>query len=113
MGRPKISNVRDMQLKLNLTATEYECLVRRASAVGMRPSHFGRSLLSRNVAHAPPTRGPSNNERLNYLALSRLGNNLNQMIRHMYRTGERAPADLEPLLAEIRQIMDRTVKKWL
>ena len=68
MGRPKVSNLRDMQLKLNLTATEYECVVRRARAVGMRPTHFGRALvLSKDTAPAADPYKPSNVERLSYL----------------------------------------------
>jgi hypothetical protein len=102
-----------MQLKLNLTATEYECVVRRARAVGMRPTHFGRALLSKDTAPPLDPHKPGNVERLSYLALSRLGNNLNQMVRRMHQTGEPAPADLEPLLEDIRQIMDRATKKWL
>ena len=113
-GSAKDSHIRDMQLKLNLTATEYECLVRRANAVGMRPNHYGRALmLDKNAVHRQPERTPSNLEKLNYMALCRLGNNLNQMMRRMHETGEPAPADLEPLLADIREIINRAVKKWL
>jgi len=114
MGRPKISNVRDMQLKLNLTATEYECVVRRARAAAMRPVHYARMLmLDRNVAQAAQPLTPDNIERLDYHALSRVGNNLNQMMRHLHQTGGPAPADLEPLLKDIREILNRGIKKWL
>jgi hypothetical protein len=102
-----------MQLKLNLTATEYECLVRRAKAVGMHPNHFSRTLVLNTNARAPHVPTPSNVERLHYLALSRVGSNLNQMMRHLHRTGEPVPADLEPLLTDIRRIIERGVKKWL
>jgi non-ribosomal peptide synthetase component F len=90
-----------MQLKLNFTATEYQCLVRRANAVCMRPTHFARRAVLQTDAHAPLNQIPSNLERLNYLALSRAGNNLNQMMRHLHRTGEPVPADLMPLLVDI------------
>jgi hypothetical protein len=114
MGRPKVSSLRDMQLKLNLTATEYECVVRRAKAVGMRPNHFGRAMvLNKDIGPAPYPQSPSNAERLTYHALTRVGSNLNQMVRRMHQTGEPAPADLEPLLADIRQIIVRAMKKWL
>ena len=46
-------------------------------------------------------------ERLIYAQLVRLGNNLNQMVRHLHRTGDPLPADLEPLLADIRQLIAR------
>lgn len=114
MGRPKASNLRDMRLKLNLTATEYECIVLRARAAGMRPTHYSRTaVLSTNAAHTINQQALSNAERLNYHALCRLGNNLNQMVRRMHQTGEPAPADLEPLLADIREIINRATKKWL
>jgi len=103
-----------MQLKLNLTATEYECIVRRAKTVGMRPTHYSRAVvLSKNAAHTVDRQAPSNADRLNYHALSRLGNNLNQIMRHLHQTGEPAPADLEPLLANIREIINRAARKWL
>jgi hypothetical protein len=51
MGRPKASNLRDVQLKLNLTAAEYECIVRRADAIGMRPVYFSRALVLVQMSH--------------------------------------------------------------
>src|SRR6266851_8628575 len=60
MGRPRVSNPRDMKLKLYFTATEYECLVRRAKAIGARPTHFGRMLvLDKEVVPEPHLRTPS------------------------------------------------------
>lgn len=114
MGRPKVSSLRDVQLKLNLTATEYECVVRRAKTVGMRPNHFGCAMvLNKDIGSAVNRRSPSNAERLIYHTPSRVGSNLNQMVRRMHQTGEPAPADLEPLLTDIRQIIDCAMKKWL
>jgi Bacterial mobilisation protein (MobC) len=114
VSRPKVSSLRDVQLKLNLTAAEYECVVRRARAVGMRPNHFGRAMvLKKEAALAVNQRSPSNAERLTYHVLGRVGSNLNQVARRMHQTGEPAPADLEPLLADIRRIIDRAMKKWL
>ena len=110
MGRPKKHETRDRQLNLSLTAAEYESLVQRAQAVGMRPVHFGRALVL-NSASAPITigRAASNIEKLNYSALVRLGTNLNQLMRHLHRTGDPVPADLEPLLNDIRRIIARGV----
>ena len=114
MGRPKVSDPRNIKLKLHFTATEYECLIRRAKAAAMRPTHFSRMLmLDRNVAPAAQPQTPDNIERLDYHALSRVGNNLNQMMRHLHQTGSSAPADLEPLLRDIREIINRGIKKWL
>jgi hypothetical protein len=42
--------------------------------------------------------------------LSRLGNLLNQMVRHLHQTGDPLPPDLEPLLRDIRQIIERRVQ---
>jgi hypothetical protein len=112
MGRPRKSEPRDRQLNVSLTATEYESIVRRANALAMRPVHFSRALLlNSNSAAASTQRTPSNIERLNYSALVRLGNNLNQMMRHLHSTGEPVPTDLEPLLTDIRQILAREVSK--
>jgi hypothetical protein len=44
---------------------------------------------------------------VNYGQLARLGNNLNQMVRHLHQTGDPLPADLEPLLTDIRRIIAR------
>jgi hypothetical protein len=105
MGRPRKSEPRCEQFNLSLTTYELESIRKRAEAVGMRPVHFGRALL---LDHHILTikREPSGNvEQLIYGQLVRLGNNLNQMVRHLHRTGDPLPADLEPLLKDIRQII--------
>ena len=108
MGRPRTTEPRDRQLNVGLTATEYESLVRRAEAVGMRPVHFGRALLFNQDFKISGRHEPSSNaETLIYGQLVRLGNNLNQMVRHLHQTGDPLPADLEPLLRDIRQILAR------
>ena len=109
MARPKISEVRDVQLKLNLTAKECERLVLRAADVGMRPNRFGRALVLSEKILVSRAHVPSTIEKLNYLALSRAGSNLNQMMRYLHRTGAPAPPDLEPLLLDIRRIMNEAI----
>ena len=77
----------------------------------MRPVHLARKLLldpSRQVAVKRETNG--NADRLIYGQLVRLGNNLNQMVRHLHQTGDPLPPDLEPLLKDIRQIIARVVR---
>lgn len=108
MARPRTSEPRDKQFNLSLTARELDSIKRRAAALGMRPIYFGRALLldpERRVA----TRNEAENNtgRLIYEQLVRLGNNLNQLVRHLHRTGDPLPADLEPLLKDIRQIINR------
>jgi hypothetical protein len=74
----------------------------------MRPVHFGRAVLLGQGGKVAATKEPASNlDQLIYGQLVRLGNNLNQMVRHLNRTGDPLPADLEPLLKDIRQIMRR------
>jgi hypothetical protein len=106
MGRPKKSEPRHRQFNLSLTDSELDSIRRRAEAVGMRPVHFGRALLLDQNRKAATKREADNNLlRLTYGQLVRLGNNLNQMVRHLHQTGDPLPADLEPLLNDIRQIV--------
>jgi hypothetical protein len=111
MARPKISEPRDQQLNLSLTARELEGIKKRAAALGMRPVHFGRAmLLDRNTGPAVKSEANDNTQRLIYAQLVRLGNNLNQMVRHLHQTGDPLPPDLEPLLRDIRQIIERRLR---
>lgn len=108
MGRPRKSEPRDRQLNLSLTGSELESIKRRACAVGMRPVHFGRALLLDQRRKLAVDRQTNDNaQRLIYGQLVRLGNNLNQMVRHLHRTGDPLPPDLEPLLNDIRHIIER------
>ncbi|MGD1035922.1 MAG: plasmid mobilization relaxosome protein MobC [Roseiarcus sp.] len=108
MGRPTKSEPRCKQLNLSLTASELESIRRRAAALGMRPVHFGRAvLLDENHAVALKRQPDGNFGRLVYAQLVRLGNNLNQMVRHLHRTGDPVPYDLDPLLRDIRQVLER------
>jgi Bacterial mobilisation protein (MobC) len=112
MARPKISEPRAYQLNLRFTARELESINRRASALGMRPVQFGRTVLlgtkDRPVADQEPAH---NHARLIRSELSRLGNNLNQLVRHLHQTGDPLPPDLEPLLIDIRRLIARGAGK--
>jgi hypothetical protein len=109
MTRPRTSEPRDKQLNLSLTASELENIKRRAEAVGMRPVHFGRAIIldENHKIISEKKEMVSNGERLIYVQLVRLGNNLNQLVRHLHRTGEALPADLSLLLSDIRQLIAR------
>jgi hypothetical protein len=108
MGRPRKSEVRDRQLNVSLTQSEFESIKQRAEAFGMRPIHFARALLvDTDLALSSKREAHSTASRLLYEELGRLGNNLNQMVRHLHRTGDPLPADLEHLLVDIRQILAR------
>jgi hypothetical protein len=107
VGRPKVYEPRCHQLNISLTATELAGIAARAAALGMRPAPFGRALILARES-APSARQPQNNyQQLIYGQLVRLGNNLNQLVRRLHRTGEPPPADLEPLLRDIRHIITR------
>jgi hypothetical protein len=108
MGRPKVNEPRCHQLNLSLSATESASIKRRASALGMRTAQFGRKLLLQEEQRVTANRRPENNHHeLIYGQLVRLGNNLNQLVRHLHRTGEPLPSDLTPLLYDIRRIISR------
>jgi mobilization protein NikA len=108
MGRPKASEPRTQQLNLSFTTSELESIKRRAYALGMRPSHFGRMLVLDNNRHPTGAAERSSNiNRLVHNQLIRLGNNLNQTVRHLHQTGDPLPPDLEPLLNDIRGLIAR------
>lgn len=105
MGRPKKLNPRNRQLNLSFTEGELEAICRRAQAVGMRPVHFGRAVLL-DPKH-PVSAREDNFSRLVYGQLIRIGNNLNQAVRKLHSLGLPLPADLEPLLADVREMINR------
>lgn len=108
MVRPRKSDPRSRQLNLSLTDAELEGIKQRAQALGMRPVDFSRALVLNSNSAAVPSRATTGNlEKLNYSALVRLGNNLNQMMRYLHQTGDPVPADLEPLLTDIRRLIER------
>lgn len=104
-GRPKTSDPRSRQLKLNLTISEFEEIEKRARAVGVRPAHLARTAIF--SLGTPPSAEPDGSRisRLILDQLRRLGNNLNQLVRHLHQTGDPLPPDLEPLLVDIRNLI--------
>jgi len=107
MGRPKAREPRTRQLNISFTVSEIESIRTRASVLGMRPSFFGRAMLLDAKAHPGAAPEEDRRHRLLRQQLIRLGNNLNQMVRHLHQTGDPRPADLEPLLKDIREIIAR------
>ncbi|MGY8666197.1 plasmid mobilization relaxosome protein MobC [Bradyrhizobium sp. UFLA05-109] len=107
MARPRLPNPRNTQLKLYFTAGELASIKSRAEALGMRPVHFGRAVLLAGGPFAVQTERASSATGQILVQLSRLGNNLNQMVRHLHMMNDPLPADLEPLLADIRAILAR------
>lgn len=106
MGRPKLEITRDRQFNVGLTASELADVQRSARMAGMRPVDFARAkLLSKSghftrMAHSIRQLDP-----LLLVQLSRIGNNLNQIARALNELSVEMPADLAPLLAELRSIL--------
>jgi hypothetical protein len=114
MARPKQTSVRDRQLNIGLTDGEYQAIAARAHALGMRPVAYGRAMmLDARIAPAAAVDAPHRHERLVLLELQRLGNNLNQLVRRLHITGSTPPADLGPLLADVRAILSRALAPGL
>jgi hypothetical protein len=112
VSRPEIKERRDRQLNLSLTASELDGIRQRAMALGLRPAHFGRALLLDTKNSVPATLFTKRDEpsplmRMVCNQLIRIGSNLNQLVRHLHRTGDPLPADLEPLLKDIRSLLAR------
>jgi hypothetical protein len=115
VSRPRQSEPRRRQLNLSLTDRELASIEARAAALGMRAVHFSRALLltpqrprlASRIAPSPAKSPSSNYDRLIHCQLVRLGNNLNQMMRHAHRVGGPMPDDLGPLLTDIRAMIAR------
>lgn len=106
MGRPPEPNPRCHQLNISFTRDEYNIVALRAAAAEMRLVEYGRlTLLSKDRAPVPlPV---AQIDRLTYEKIKRYGNNLNQIARHLNTHGGEAPPSLEPLLKDIRAILNR------
>ena len=116
MPRPSSKIRRDQQLNFSLTRDELTALKSRADAAGMHLVDFGRDLLLRRRAPSARHSDPDAVEAQGTLAraalllvheLRRLGNNLNQIARRLNTRDEPAPPSLEPLLREIRAMLNR------
>ena len=105
MGRPGKSVKRNRQLNLKLTEREYAWVIERAVEARMKPVDFGRAQLFadgkvRRSAEARPHLDP-----LFMAQLSRIGSNLNQIVRRLHQLHMPAPGELDGLLASIREII--------
>jgi hypothetical protein len=106
MEREKAKEPRTEQLNLSLTTSELAEFRERAAALGMRPSHFGRTLLFAGGKKASnPEQG--NNSRNIHRQLMRIGNYLNQLLRQQREAGGSVPLDADPLLRDIRALIAR------
>jgi hypothetical protein len=109
MGRPKKEERRELQLNIGLTAAEFDTVRRRAFATGTPLVDYSRAvLLSRRTA---VTATPSANryDQLAVLQLQRLGNLLNQLVRHVHQNGDLPIEELVGLLRDIRAELGRAL----
>lgn len=111
MSRPKQNIKRDRQLNLSLTQAEQERVKWRALSAGMAVPDYGRwRLLGARLAKRRQETQAPRVERLVYLQLKCLGNNLNQLVRRLHATGEPAPPHLDTLLKDIRTVLNRGLR---
>src|SRR5258708_141512 len=108
MGRPKKPDRRDRQLNIHLTGGEFNIVTERAFAQGMPPVDYGRWRLLGRADKATPVPETSRLDRLVHLQLQKLGNLLNQLVRHLHQTGELLP-EVEHLLRDIRAFLNRSL----
>lgn len=111
MGRPKKPDPRHRQLNIRLTASEFDTLHARAMAQGFELVDYGRWILVDNARlSALPTPPEPRFDRLAHVQLQRLGNLLNQLVRHAHQTGEAPTDELVFLLREIRTEITRSLR---
>lgn len=108
MGRPPLEKKRDQQLNVSLTTDEFAEIYWRARKAGKRMVDYARWRLLGGASQ--PVIPPSAQQRLDqalFAELRRLGNNLNQIARICHTTRSSPPPSLEPLLARIREAINR------
>lgn len=106
MARPRKKEKRDRQFNIALTTRELELLRICAARAGLHPTDYGRvQLFAEWRSTAEATLIPRHLDPLFLTHLSRIGNNLNQLVRRMHTFDLPAPSGLEPLLCEIRALL--------
>lgn len=113
MARPRKTEPRDRQLNLHLTQEEITAVRARASSAGMRLADYGRArVLAEEGRDAPASEGRGRVGMLFVLELKRIGNNLNQVARRLNGAPlPMLPPSLEPLLRDIRALIDRELRE--
>jgi hypothetical protein len=94
-------------VNIHLTDGEFAEVASRAAAQGKTPGEYGRGRLLAGKAEPLPSRAEAeatHTNRLVQIQLRRLGNLLNQLVRHLHQTGEVLP-EAAPLLRDIRSIL--------
>lgn len=106
MARPRkrLHERLDTRLDVRMTTEQRARYERTAAAFGMSASEWLRRV--GDGEPPPPALADRQQTAVVATALIRLGNNLNQIARHM-NAGRAAPPDLGPLLARINAELDR------
>lgn len=105
MARPRRPIIRDRHVSFRLSAVEHLKLVDKAHRSGLSVGDFVRARVlpartrRRPAGEAEPVAMPLLSE------LRRIGVNVNQIAHHCNRHQVPPPAELEPLLAEIRSLL--------
>lgn len=115
MGRPPKHDKRDQQLNLKFTRAESKWIRGRAATVGLRPGEFGRVqvLAERRTRAKREAISASPDARIHpvvVMQFARIGNNLNQIARRLHQLQITPPAELEPLLQAIRDLLQRAAR---
>jgi Bacterial mobilisation protein (MobC) len=105
MNDTKQKVIRERQFNVAVTSDELKRIHAHAAARGMRPVDYGRARLLAEWRAGGSTSAPHLDPLL-LAALSRLGNNLNQIARRLNMLDQPTPPTLEPLLREIRAIIN-------
>jgi hypothetical protein len=112
MARPKQTTIRDRHVTFRVTAEELYRLTVKAVKSGKSLSEFARTKViaarSRRPARAADDAGSLVAiDHALFDELRRQGVNLNQIARHCNTQQVPPPPSLEPLLREIRDLLDR------
>lgn len=111
MARPKTNEPRGCQLNLHLTRTEIEAVRARAAEAGMRVPDYGRVQVLGAAAAVAAQAAPSRSDLLLVAQWRAVGVNLNQVARRLNAMPvPMLPPSLEPLLRDIRALIDRELR---
>jgi hypothetical protein len=111
MARPKVHEPRGCQLNLHLTRMEIEAVRARAAAAGMRVPDYGRVQVLGAASAVAGQAVPSRSDLLLLAQWRAVGVNLNQVARRLNSMPvPMLPPSLEPLLRDIRALIDRELR---
>lgn len=110
MARPKLTAPRDRHVSFRINAEEHFKLLAKAHTSGMSVGDYVRSqALSDRAVRSPLPRvvltADVGTDVVHHLR--KIGVNINQIARHCHQTKLPPPPNLDPLLAELRALLNR------